>query len=288
MAEQKMRSMLVRQWRLLQLVRSSNQGKSIESLMDGLKVNQATIDRDLSILEEAGLPLARLKHSGGTRVVYQEKLSSPPVAPSLDRSAAVAILNDAIKEKPEVYLSYTLPRTSGIVSFELAPFLIEEVNGAPYLLAWDLKTEDWRLFELARITQVTLGYKHSESGPEDAERLFNELAENLGELISVVVRLTPHGTYLASDYPLTPSQIVESQPDGGRIIRCQNVGFWDALYWVLSLGPEAVVIEPEHLREKVASKLRSALHHNLEKMIGELAAERDLLAKGLPCTSGAL
>jgi predicted DNA-binding transcriptional regulator YafY len=89
MAEQKMRSMLVRQWRLLQLVRSSNQGKSIESLMDGLKVNQATIDRDLSILEEARLPLARLKHSGGTRVVYLEKFSFPPMAPSLDRSAAV-------------------------------------------------------------------------------------------------------------------------------------------------------------------------------------------------------
>jgi predicted DNA-binding transcriptional regulator YafY len=67
MAEQKMKSMLVRQWRLLQFLRSSNQSKSIKSLMDELKVNQATIDRDLSILEEAGLPLARLEHSGEMR-----------------------------------------------------------------------------------------------------------------------------------------------------------------------------------------------------------------------------
>lgn len=282
MAEQKMRPVLIRQWRLLELVRSSHQGKSLQSLMEELKVSHATLDRDLGILEEAGLPIERWTFSGGTRVLYQENISSPLVAPPLDPSSVVAILNEAIKEKLEVHLLYTLPRTSGAVSFKLAPFLIEEVSKVPYLLAWDLKAEDWRLFEVARIIQAKLGDNHNESGPEEEERLFNELAENLGELISVVVRLTPHGAYLVSDYPLTPTQAVESQPDGGRIIRCQNMGFRDALYWVLSWGPEVALIEPEHLREKVASKLRSALHSHLEKQIVELTAERDLLARGLP------
>jgi predicted DNA-binding transcriptional regulator YafY len=110
---------------------------------------------------------------------------------------------------------------------------------------------------------------------------FAGLAESIGELISVVVRLTPHGADLISDYPLTPTQVFQFQANGDAIIRCQNVGFRDALHWVLSWGQEAEVIEPEHLREEVASHLRNALHNHLQRKIGELTAERDFLARGL-------
>ncbi len=282
MAEQETRAALIRQWRLVELLRSSPQGRSIQSLMEELEVSEATLDSDLSVLEEAEFSIERLKISDETRVLYYEDMRSPSVAPP-NPSSLVAILNEAIKQEFEVHLSYTLPRTSWARSYQLAPFLIEEVNGASYLLAWDLKTEGWRLFEVARITQVRWGCNHNQFRNEkDIERLFNELAGNLGELIPVVVRLTPLGAHLVSDYPLTPSQAVEYLPDGGHIIRCQKVGFWDALYWVLSWGPEIEVLEPMHLREKVASKQRSALHNYLDKKIGEMMAERALLARGLP------
>jgi hypothetical protein len=130
---------------------------------------------------------------------------------------------------------------------------------------------------------VKWGCNHNEyRSEEEIEKVFNELAGQLGELVPVAVRLTPLGAHLVSDYPLTPSQVEESLPDGGLIIRCRNVRFWDALYWVLSWGPEIEVIEPEHLREKAPSKQRSALHNYLDKKIVEMTAERALFARGLP------
>jgi predicted DNA-binding transcriptional regulator YafY len=282
MAEQETRDVLIRQWCLVDLLRSSPQGRSIQSLMEELKVSEATLDSDLSVLEEAEFPIERLKIFDEPHVLYDDDMRFPPAVPP-NPSSVMAILNEAIKQEFEVHLSYTLPRTSWARSFQLAPFLVDEISGVPYLLAWDMKTEGWRLFEVARITRVKWSFNHNQYRDEKyIEKLFNELAGKLGELIPVVVRLTPLGAHLVSDYPLTPTQVVETLPDGGYIIRCQKVGFWDALYWVLGWGPEIEVLEPVHLREKAASKQRRALHNYLDKKISEMTAERALLARGLP------
>ena len=77
MAEEKTREALIRQWRLVELVRRNPQGKSIKSLLKELKVSKATLDSDLSVLEEAEL-VECLKISDEIHVLYEEDTSSPP------------------------------------------------------------------------------------------------------------------------------------------------------------------------------------------------------------------
>jgi predicted DNA-binding transcriptional regulator YafY len=207
-----------------------------------------------------------------------------PETPKTRLSSILPILEKAIRERLVVQLAYTLPRSSGSLSFRAAPFLVREISSSPYLLIWDLDEEDpeWRLLEVARITHAALGWCFAKPAPDDEDKKrINELVESLGELIPVVVRLTPLGVDLARNYPLTPTQTFEFQPSGDAIIRCQNVTFRDALHWVLSWGPEVEVIEPAQLREKVANELRRALYRHLQTKIEELTTERDLLVRGL-------
>lgn len=54
------------------------------------------------------------------------------------------------------------------------------------------------------------------------------------------------------------TQEIEDQDDGSIIISMETSGWWDVQRWVLSYGKEARVLEPDKLRETIASELEAA------------------------------
>jgi predicted DNA-binding transcriptional regulator YafY len=68
---------LARQWRIIQTLISSKQGKSVGDLVKDENCHPRTIHRDLEALQEAGFP------------IYEERRDGGPFASSLGKSELV-------------------------------------------------------------------------------------------------------------------------------------------------------------------------------------------------------
>ncbi|WP_224361180.1 helix-turn-helix transcriptional regulator [Hyalangium versicolor] len=313
MTQQSIKTTLVRQWRLMELVRSSPEGLSMKDLRKTLKASEATIERDLEILKEAGLPFTKTTNTDDPIILFSQNIPSLPIASTntdsnqippvhsqpdtpapgtrkkskneriistLDIPSTLIIIDRAIDEETVLHISYILPGTTGTVSSVFVPYCIHTINKCHYLFAWNTESPNYCLIEAARITQMQQGKIHTEGGfPYDGDQILSNLVEtDIGELITVSVMMAPWTTLLARIYPLSVTQTVDPLPDGRNIVRCQNVSSIEALRWVLSWGSDAEILEPRSLRESLVAILRNSLASTLQKKIDELKAERDSLS----------
>ncbi len=75
------------------------------------------------------------------------------------------------------------------------------------------------------------------------------------ELYTVKVRISPGWTRWVGEKIWHESQKITKLPDGGLEISFKVAGLDEIKRWILSLGPEAVVLEPEKLKEMVRKDL---------------------------------
>lgn len=55
------------------------------------------------------------------------------------------------------------------------------------------------------------------------------------------------------------NQKIIEQEDGSIVLELKTSGWWDVRRWVLSFGAEAVVLEPEELRDWIVEETRRLL-----------------------------
>ena len=79
------------------------------------------------------------------------------------------------------------------------------------------------------------------------------------ELKTVRIRISPSWARYVGEKTWHESQQIQNLFDGGIEIVLRVAGFDEILQWILSLGPEAEVIEPEGLRDKIRESLRKTL-----------------------------
>ena len=75
------------------------------------------------------------------------------------------------------------------------------------------------------------------------------------ELYTVKVRISPGWARWVGEKIWHESQKVTKLPDGGLEITFRVAGLDEIKRWILSFGPEAVVLEPEKLKEMIRKDL---------------------------------
>jgi len=81
------------------------------------------------------------------------------------------------------------------------------------------------------------------------------------ELYTVKVRISPGWARWVREKIWHESQKITQLPDGGLEVTFRVAGLDEIKRWVLSFGPEAIVMEPPKLREFVCQDLLRNLGH---------------------------
>jgi predicted DNA-binding transcriptional regulator YafY len=79
------------------------------------------------------------------------------------------------------------------------------------------------------------------------------------ELYGVTIRISPSWARYVGERIWHESQQIQKLIDGGIDISFKVAGLDEIRQWVLSLGPEAVVIEPEELKRSIWESLKQTL-----------------------------
>lgn len=182
--------------------------------------------------------------------------------PRARRESTVRELDRAIRRNLRIRFLYRSSRDLDLVQRTADPLVLRWVDGALYLIAWDLDREDIRTFKVPRIGELSVGPEPSDPHPDfDEAELFAHSVKvwSGDDLIDVVIRLRPEVAWLASEYPLVPDQLVDADDDGSVLVKATVAGIPEALRWVLRWGASAEAVAPETLREAVKSELAGAL-----------------------------
>jgi predicted DNA-binding transcriptional regulator YafY len=81
------------------------------------------------------------------------------------------------------------------------------------------------------------------------------------ELYAVTIRISPSWARFIGEKLWHQSQRIQKLIDGGIEISFKVAGLEEIQQWVLSMGPEAVVVEPEELRVLVWQSLKKTSEH---------------------------
>jgi predicted DNA-binding transcriptional regulator YafY len=81
------------------------------------------------------------------------------------------------------------------------------------------------------------------------------------ELYGVIIRISPAWARYVGEKIWHESQRIQKLIDGGIEISFKVAGLSEICQWVLSMGPEAVVVEPTELKVLIKNKLQEALDH---------------------------
>ena len=191
---------------------------------------------------------------------------SLPEPPTDSDKAALRAIDLAIRDGYRLAFAYRAAASSDDDAGEPARRLVDPValrlhRAQPYLVAFDLDRDDWRIFKLARITGDIEFSGRAEPRPDyDEEKLFAHSAGIWqGEPIDVVIELSPRVAPRAAEYPLHRDQNLEHLEAGAARVRARVAGLEETLRWLLSWGGDARAIAPAELRDLHRRELAAAL-----------------------------
>lgn len=166
-------------------------------------------------------------------------------------------LRDAILRRQVLCFAYLGGNRPQATQRQAEPYRIIFRGQGWYLQAFCRTRQDWRFFKLSRMRDVaTIGglFTPRPVPPQAA-------VTAPGPATHVRLRLAPALAFRAVD-EFTPAQLTPT-PDGGFLVDCHFQGDTWLLGYLLSLGPQAEVLEPAWLRCQLADTLEqmAALYH---------------------------
>ena len=172
----------------------------------------------------------------------------------------VGQVNRAALERQRIEITYHALRSETETVRKVDPFRIWFFEGTIYLIGYCHLRRDMRVFVLDRINDL----RQTDETFEIPESF--DLEEFLGHSFRVMrgrthlvrVRISPEWARYVGEKIWHESQRTKELPDGGLEISFQAAGLEEIRNWVLSLGPEAEVLEPAELREMVIEALNQA------------------------------
>ena len=90
------------------------------------------------------------------------------------------------------------------------------------------------------------------------------------ELYTVKVHITPAWARYIGEKIWHESQQTKKLTDGSLELTFQVAGFDEIKQWIMSLGPEAYVIEPERLRDMIKADLKKTLIQYKPKLVSSI------------------
>lgn len=172
-------------------------------------------------------------------------------------------LMDAMLKNETCYLTYHSFYDDKIKNFKIDPLHFFENDGGLYLLVNTTTFGDIRTLAVERIQKITKTGSSFEY-PEDFDP--EELLESAFDIVyedpvKVKIWFSADQARYIKERKWSENQEIIDQEDGSIILSMETSGWWDVKRWVLSYGKDAKVLEPEQLREVVATELEAACSH---------------------------
>jgi len=271
---------LKRQRTLLWLLEENSPGLTVKELAHHLAVSARSVQRDLMALRGAGYPLCST--AGRWRFVAGQALPSALAVdganqePERDRGW---LLDRALRQHIPVSVSYCPPGPGGPVRLELAPLVLQYLDGSLFLIAREHPTGPLHTFAVERLAHIALGRgqhftaNHAAAGLE-AYLQDQMLQQAQRQLERVTIRLSQAAGWRVHERIWHPTQRVSVEKEGTRLVSFRVPGFAWVKAWVLGLGHQAVVLSPEALVHLVCAELEATRRHYAEACHG--AAQLDL------------
>lgn len=172
-------------------------------------------------------------------------------------------LMDAMMKNETCYLIYHSFYDDQIKNFKIDPLHFFEKDGGLYILVNTTTFGEIRTLAVERIQKLTRTDSIFEyPGQLDAEELLASAFDIVyGDPIKVRIWFSFDQARYIKERKWSKSQEFIEQEDGSVILSMETSGWWDVKKWVLSYGRDAKVLEPEQLKEAVATELEAACSH---------------------------
>lgn len=179
-------------------------------------------------------------------------------------------VNQAVTDGLSLEIAYQPLRTGKEVLRRVDPYKIWFFEGAIYLIGYCRLRGEVRMFVVDRIKMLRVSDEKFDL-PKDFsldEFMKHSFKVIQGELHTVKIRISPQWSRWVGEKIWHESQKIEKLEDGGLELTFRVAGLSEIKMWVLSLGREAVVIEPERLREMVLETLEQTVveYAKIEKL----------------------
>ena len=170
-------------------------------------------------------------------------------------------INEAILNRQHVRISYYAMRHQKTSQRVVAPYKLWFFDGTFYMLGFCRLRKDIRLFAVDRIQKMVLTGTTFET-PEDFDMenlLGASFGAFFGEPVQVIIHFSPRIAGYIAEKNWHVSQVVEKQKDGSLIFKAQVAGTEEIKFWILGWGKDALVLEPDSLREEIRMEAQGIL-----------------------------
>ncbi len=216
-----------------------------------------------SILEKIRnmLPPETLAYLDRIRSAYQ--MGGGPCKDYSCFSEVIGQINRAVADRKIVEFGYWSLKSDERSTRKVDPYKIWFYDGTIYLIGRCHLRNEVRTFVLDRINMLRVTEDHfkipDDFSFEDYVRHSFKVMQD--ELHAVTVRISPSWARYIGEKIWHQSQRIQQLIDGGIEISFRVSGFDEIRQWVLSMGSEVVVVEPEELKGMVWQSLKNTLNH---------------------------
>ncbi len=178
-----------------------------------------------------------------------------------DKEEIINTLTDALFRQRICSVEYHSFHDDKLKSFRIDPLRFFERDGGLYLF---VRTTDYghiRVLAVERILKITMEEAQFDY-PEDFDPealLDGAFSIVYDEPIKVKILFSPEVARYIKERVWAKGQKITDREDGSVLLEMTTSGWIDMKRWVMSFGPDAVVVEPGALREEVKSELEKAL-----------------------------
>jgi len=172
-------------------------------------------------------------------------------------------LMDAMLKNETCYLTYHSFYDDKIKNFKIDPLHFFENDGGLYLLVNTTTFGDIRTLAIERIQEIAkTGSSFEYPEDFDPEKLLESAFEIVYEdPVKAKIWFSADQARYIKERKWSENQKIIDQEDGSIILSMETSGWWDVKRWVLSYGCDARVLEPQQLRETVATELEATFSH---------------------------
>jgi predicted DNA-binding transcriptional regulator YafY len=311
-----------RQWKLLAILKESQDGITLKALADRFGVDQRTIRRDLDTLKDADIPLQKPKEAHG-RIRWSIK-ETPSVSTTFNFEEAAALhlghrslapltnsflweaakdglqkirkqlgtqyvhlldqllevfyestmgwsnysqqaeiietLTLACEEQKETTIRYRSYAAKEEQSYTIHPYALVTQSGTLYVVGYSCKDNEVRTWKLNRLVAAErLKSKFRKPADFDTEthrrKGFGVFVFNDKPVEKVRIKVDGVMARYVQEHHWHETQQFEEQPDSSVIVQFEVVPTVELLIWILKLGRHAEVLEPETLRQEIATEI---------------------------------
>lgn len=180
-----------------------------------------------------------------------------------DKAEMIDQLSIAVEDNLITLISYQSRTATEPVTYEVTPYGVIYYRHSLYFIAYSHDHETVRIFKVDRLESVELTQLKSQRPPDfDLAQYFEHsfgIFPGAGNIQTVKIRFAPRLARIITESRWHPSQSITHNSDGSVILTLELADLTEVKSWILSFGPNAIVLEPPQLREEIIAELTQSL-----------------------------